>query len=339
MTKKNIILILVIVIVAIGGSVLLWQSGQKPPAKYTGPVEKIRFAGSKAGIELNSLVWIAEEKGYFKDQGLDVEITQEVNGPAAQEKVSAGSADIAGTSDFAFVSDSFNLNNLKILTCIDHAKVVDVVARKDSGISVPSDLVGKKIGVTFKTAAEFFLGNFLITNNILANQISAVNMLMVDEPDAIANGKVDAVITNDPYVYDSKNALGENGIDWPAQGEQDVFWIVVGNEQFLKNHPKTTERFIVSLLSAENFIKANSEKSRQIVKEKFALSQNYIEQNWPKHDFKLDFPQSLLVIIEDEARWAIDNKITNKTEIPDYLNFLYLDALEKINPEAMTVIH
>jgi NitT/TauT family transport system substrate-binding protein len=49
-------------------------------------------------------------------------------------------------------------------------------------------------------------------------------------------------------------------------------------------------------------------------------------------------PQALIIAMEDEARWRIENKLTDKTTVPNYLNFLYLDGLEAVSPEAVTVI-
>ena len=42
--------------------------------------------------------------------------------------------------------------------------------------------------------------------------------------------------------------------------------------------------------------------------------------------------------MEDEARWRIENNMTAATEIPSYLDYVYLDALEEVKPEAVTII-
>ncbi len=47
-------------------------------------------------------------------------------------------------------------------------------------------------------------------------------------------------------------------------------------------------------------------------------------------------PRTLLTL-EDETRWAIKNKLTERTDMPDYLNFIHLDSLKAIEPEAITM--
>ena len=43
--------------------------------------------------------------------------------------------------------------------------------------------------------------------------------------------------------------------------------------------------------------------------------------------------------MKDEARWAIQNKVSQARKTPNFLNNIYMDALKKIRPEAVTIIH
>ena len=338
--NKKLIVFIVVVFVAVVIGIVWWKgmsTSQSP--KYTGPVEKIRLITSTSGPDLSSLIWIADAKGYFKDEGLDIATTEEATGVIAQEKVSSGAADIATDSDFGFVGDSFTLGNLRILASIDQPKVVDVVARRDSGINVPSDLKGKKIGVTSGIAPEFFFNDFLTSNNLSTSQVNIINIPITGLKDAITSGKVDAVAAIDPTSYDIKSALGGNGISWSAQPVQTFSWFIISSDQFLKAHSEAATRFLKSLVLAESFLKTNPEEGKQIVKNRLAEDQNYFNQNWPKHTFAVTLDQSSLITMEDEARWIIANKSTKKTVIPNYLDFIYFDALAKVKPEAVTIIH
>ena len=67
--------------------------GQKQPEKYTGPTEKISLG---VGSSLHpSAVWIAKNKGYFQEQGLDVEIKEFDSGKnALKTMLNEGGLDI-----------------------------------------------------------------------------------------------------------------------------------------------------------------------------------------------------------------------------------------------------
>jgi len=45
-----------------------------------------------------------------------------------------------------------------------------------------------------------------------------------------------------------------------------------------------------------------------------------------------------LTLFEDQARWSIENNLTSASKIPNYLDFIYLDALEAVKPEVVTII-
>jgi NitT/TauT family transport system substrate-binding protein len=53
----------------------------------------------------------------------------------------------------------------------------------------------------------------------------------------------------------------------------------------------------------------------------------------------LTLPQALLLAMEDQARWMIENKLTSQTAIPNYFDYIYLDGLKAVKPEAVTIIH
>lgn len=338
MNKKIIFLVVGVFGLAVIG-IVFWIVRSRIIPKYNGPVETVRVSVSNAGVDLSTLIWIADSEGYFKDNGLNVELTREINGVIAQEKVATGAADIATDSDFGFVGDSFTLSNLRIIASIGQVMDIDVVSRKDSGINSPSDLKGKKIGVTRGLAPLYFLSQFLTVNNILLSQVTIINTPVADLQSAIVTGSVDAIAINDPTVYNVMTALGSNGIDWPAQDGQYFSWLLLTNYQFTKTNPDTIKRFLTSIVMAEKFTKENPDKSKQIMENKFSLDPKYFDQNWPKHNFIVSLDQSLIIVFQNEARWVIANKITNKTVIPNYSNFIYFDALTQADPDKVTVIH
>jgi len=42
--------------------------------------------------------------------------------------------------------------------------------------------------------------------------------------------------------------------------------------------------------------------------------------------------------MEDEARWMIKNNLTAGKTVPDFGNYIYVDALKAIKPEAVNII-
>jgi NitT/TauT family transport system substrate-binding protein len=42
--------------------------------------------------------------------------------------------------------------------------------------------------------------------------------------------------------------------------------------------------------------------------------------------------------MEDEARWMIQNRLTDKTQVPNYLDYLATEALGQVNPKAVRLV-
>jgi NitT/TauT family transport system substrate-binding protein len=94
-----------------------------------------------------------------------------------------------------------------------------------------------------------------------------------------------------------------------------------------------------ALVRAERFCKDEPEAAHKIIADAINVSLKHMIELWPTFQFKVTLDQSLLLTLEDETRWAIKNKLTGRTDIPNYLNHIYLDALHTVTPEAVTIIH
>ena len=110
MKKTGIVITALIVIgILVGG--YFWLSQEK--AEYTGPVEKITVASAE--YLTGTLVYVAEDQGFFKKNGLEVTIKDYGSGKACADALMAGEADISTSADNVFVSNSFKHADLRVL--------------------------------------------------------------------------------------------------------------------------------------------------------------------------------------------------------------------------------
>lgn len=226
--RVNLALSLLILQVTLLG--LVCGCGRSDEASIeTEAVTVAAYAGDTA-----ALVWIAEDQGYFAANHLDVTLVPFEAGKLAADALLASEADIATTAEFVLVSQSFDHEDLRVLGAIATAMVNEVIARADRGIRLPADLRGKRIGVTRKSAGEFFLGRFLLLNGLSLEDVEVVDLSPSAIVDAITRGDIDAGLTWDPNVYEIKRKLGENAVSWPGQSGQDLYFILVGKEDWLR---------------------------------------------------------------------------------------------------------
>ncbi len=331
--KSYLWVLVIVVVIGLGIGGYFWLS-QEQPEKYTGPVEKITVAAAENLI--GTPVYIAEEQGFFKKNSLEVTIKGYKSGKAAGDALIVGEADIATSAGNVFVSNSFKHRDLRVFGTIATAQVKELVARRDKGISKIRDIKGKKLGVTKKSGAEFLLGVFLLFNNLSYQDIEIVDLRPPEIVKAILNGDIDSAFTWDPNAYNIKKQLGDNAISWP--GYSDFYFVLLTKENWIKKNAEAAESFIKAIVEAADYIKDNSEKAKEFARKRFNYESHYIDYSWPKQKFAVILEQAMLILLEDQARWRIRNKLTDRTEVPDYLDYIYFDALNEVKPDAVTII-
>ncbi len=322
------IAIIVLIGVSVGGC-------QEKSEKYTGPAEKITLA-AYAG-ETGALVYVAEDQGYFEENGLEVTIKDYESGKAAANILIAGEADIATAADDVFISNALDHADLRLFGTVATAEVTELVARKDKGIITINDLIGKKVGVTKNTGCEIALASFLLDNGLSINELELVDLKPSEIVKAILNGDIDAAVTWDPNVYYIKKELGDNAVSW-GNIQESFYFVLITKKEWLENNPAAAERFMKSVLEAEDYIKDNSEEAKEFIKNRFDYEQDYIDYSWPKQEFAVVLEQGMLIWFESITRWRIKNNLVDATEVPNYLDYIYMDALKEVKPEAVGII-
>jgi hypothetical protein len=79
-----------------------------------------------------------------------------------------------------------------------------------------------------------------------------------------------------------------------------------------------------------------AERAKAIVRK--SLDDLFMEEFWTEPRFSLSLDQSLVVAMEDEAQWMIKNNLTRQKTVPEFLNFIYEDALKEIKPDAIIIM-
>jgi ABC-type nitrate/sulfonate/bicarbonate transport system substrate-binding protein len=287
----------------------------------------------------SSLVWVADSQGFFKKQGVDIVMKEYEAGVMAVNDLIADKIDVAISAEFVFVLRSFNHADLRMPATICAASDHEFIVRKDLNIAGPQDLQGKRVAVTRGSSGEFFLYNYLIFNSIPLDRIRIVYLTPLEIVKAVADGTVDAALSWQPYISQMAKQMGTKIARWPAQSGQDYYMILMAKESFLKRQPKTVEHFITALSEAEQFIAKYPNRAKTILQQRLGLPAEFFLDVWSHTRIELQLTQDLLVLMEREAKWAIRSKIVDKKEMPNYLDFFYFEALKKVKPEAVSLVH
>jgi NitT/TauT family transport system substrate-binding protein len=316
-------------------SLALWHCIDKPP-NSTAKTETITVA-AYAG-DSGMLVYLAETLGYYKQNNLNVIIKDYESGKQATDAMLAGQADLSTATDFVFVSNGIDHADLRTIGTIAMARMCDLVVRKDRGILAPKDLKGKTIGITQKSVGEFMLGRFLLFNDLLIEDVQIVDLTPSELIRSITSGQIDAALTWDPNIYTIKHKLREKVVSWGAQGGQDFNFLLITLEKWIERYFTAGKRLLTALVQTEQFVQLHPAKVKAFIQKRFEYSDEYVSYTFSRHKFRVALPQSLILAMEDQAQWRIDNRLVSTIEAPNFLTYIHTDMLAKVKPESVTVI-
>ena len=77
--------------------------------------------------------------------------------------------------------------------------------------------------------------------------------------------------------------------------------------------------------------------SKQMVRNALNDSDAYVQEVWSENQFTLTLDQSLILAMEDQTRWMVRNNLT-VSPVPNFLNYVYLDGLETVDPGSVNII-
>ena len=136
---------------------------------------------------------IAEQRGYFKEQGLDVEMIEPADPNDPPKLVAAGKLDLAiSYQPQLHIQVDQGLPVVRVGTLVS-VPLNSLVVLENGPIKSISDLKGKKIGFSVGGFEEALLSGMLEKYNIKMTDVDLVNINFSLSPSLIAK-KVDAVI-------------------------------------------------------------------------------------------------------------------------------------------------
>jgi len=284
----------------------------------------------------STLVHIALNKGYFSKVGLDVQPLIHSFGKAALQSVLDGKADFATVAETPVVFSVLNGDKIFVIANIESSsKNNAVLARPGAGIVLAADVKGKRVGFTPGTTSDFFLDSFLTAQGLTRQEITPVPLAPGEMQDAMLTQKVDAVSTWNYPLTQIRHLLGAQAVVFYDPQIYTETFNIAAMQDFVRRNPQTVSRFLRALIQAEDIVTRHPEEAQGIMAAAVKIDKELVKEAWNAFNYQVRLDQNLLITLEDETRWAIKKKLTDKTVMPNYSDYIHADSLKAIKPEAV----
>ena len=284
----------------------------------------------------STLIHVAANKGYFSNQGLDVQPLIHSFGKAALQSVLDGKADFATVAETPVMFSVLKGDKIFVIANIESSSVNNaVLARPDAGIVKAADLKGKRIGFTPGTTSDFFLDSFLTAQGLTRKEITPVPLTPNEMQEALQTRKVDAVSSWNYTLTQIKHQLGAQAVIFYDRQIYTETFNIAAMQDFVQRNPQAVSRFLRALIQAEDFVAKNPQEAQDIMATAIKVDKELVKEVWDAFNYQVSLDQNLLITLEDETRWAMKNKLTDKTAMPNYKDYIHVESLMAVRREAV----
>ena len=218
---------------------------------------------------IHSFLYVAQEKGYFAEEGLNLVVNFPANTNDGISLPAAGKADVG----MYYLQDAILTAVEEDVPIVSIGAVAQeslnvVISLKESGIDSAEDLEGKKIGYAGTVLSEEQIKSMLEHVGLAADSCEFVDVGF-DLLTATTTGQVDATIGN--MVNHEVPQLEEEGIEinyfFPTDfGVPEVYELVfLAGKDAVENNPEKLQKFLRAAKKGFDFTKENPEEALQIL--------------------------------------------------------------------------
>jgi len=279
---------------------------------------------------------VSDEKGYFKEQGIEVEVKSIPSSADRVRALTSGSVAFSNLGRIAVISEMANDNT----SFYYFANVDDSPGNEGCwarpGFNSFKDLKGKKVAAN--TSAQITMNGLLESEGMTEKDVQFVNLPGGEMAGAIAQGDVDAACVWEPLLTNVKNAAAGGkllGTDMDTPnfkkfGTMASPDIVIISRKLVDETPDLARKLTIAMFKGVEYTNANPEETAKTVAHYFRAEPNdvlaamkkfkYFGQNgWVEH-MTLHSGQ-----MEFLAKWLHDNgKISSLPEVKKWENVSFI---------------
>src|SRR5262245_13552994 len=241
----------------------LAQTADQPAA---GRLEKVRIAyGAISGSQL--VGWIANDAGFFRKNGLDVEFIFIEGGPRAVQSLASGEVQFALVAGAPVIQS--NLRGLPVVLVTGYLNTLDYQFIVDKSITRPEQLKGKAVAVSQPGSSSDFAMRYALDKYGLEAGKDVTLVEIGSQPArfaALQSGKIQGVMIAVPLTLTAKK-MGFNMLaDLQMLGLEYQYTAMATTRDMIKSRPDLVRSVVRASVEAIHYLKTHRKESIEILR-------------------------------------------------------------------------
>lgn len=208
-------------------------------------LKEMKFSTEFAPHGFHAPFYLAREKGWFKDAGIDLKLIDGRGSSATINLVGANQVDIAFVNLAATMIAQSKGVPVVAVGSILRRNTIGLILKKGSGIHKPADLKGKTILHLVTTIEAQLLGGYLATAGMTLNDVKLLGVDASAKVASVLSGKGDAATGPVPYYLGLLKGKSEiDTLAFADAGQQLLDFGIVTSPRMIKEQPALVKAFM-----------------------------------------------------------------------------------------------
>lgn len=213
----------------------------------------------------DALNYLAQEKGFFEDNGVKVELVWVDGYDEIFEKVTSGELNVWNFTLLDAIANHKKMDSGQAILVQDYSAGADAVATLSQMNNI-SELKGKRVGVEKGTVGEFFLNVLLNKEGLVLKDVELIDIASENILTSLKEGKIDAGVCYEPCPSDIL-AVGGKIIKDSKEEKNLIVDLYVAKKEHVAQHKDAYIRALTAIIDAGNYFNEHPDESAEIMQE------------------------------------------------------------------------
>ena len=223
-------------------------------------------------------IYIADEQGYFKQAGLDVQIKKYDSLIDLANDYKDDKVQVETNLTLQAVNELLSGVDQKIIVAIDYSNGADAIMAGQAIKDVPG-FKGKKVAYEKGTLEEFFLEWALNTANLTKNDIVTVDASPEKAASLLASDSVDVAVTYEPFISSTLGSNKFHKVYTSHDAPGLITDILTVKSNFITQYPEASQALVKAYFQGYDFWKTHPDQADAILAKAYnTTGQNIAQQ-------------------------------------------------------------
>lgn len=288
---------------------------------------------------------IAQEKGFFEEEGLDVDLQLLTDPSVSTTMVASGEAQFYSVSNYQAINLVDKGSEVCLLAPVVNAGNTQVVvAGPNMEITSAKDLEGKKMGYTDGAGVIVAVKNMCEDLGVDYDKIQLVNLQASDMLASLESGQIDFFAAWEPWGIKAEEAGGKvlftGTKSYLPENTGDVDYLnfivaIDASKKFVEENPEACQAYVKAMIKATDFINSNKEEAAEIISAQINLDKETCMKIMDKNVYEVAYDETFKTAGDELAAYMQESGLN--TSLVTFDQYANTEILKAVDPSLVAV--